>query len=368
MNALANRAIISVINDLQSDQRVARVCGAMHEAGYEILLVGRLRKSSEELTRPYPVKRMRLFFERGFAFYAEYNLRLLMLLLARQKDLLYANDLDTLLPNFLISKLFRIPLVYDSHEYFTEVPELIDRPAVRSFWLRLERLVFPRLRNVITVNAELSGIYHRKYGIRPKVIRNVPDPVSVRPGTQHKENVSGKAVLLYQGALNEGRGIELMIDSMELLNDCILVIAGEGDISSDLEKRSAEKGLTDRVLFKGRMAPENLRELTLEADLGFSLEEDLGLNYRYALPNKIFDYIHAGIPVIASDLPVMRDLVLESRVGEVLRDRTPSSLATLVRRIISDRESYRPHLEAAAREFTWNKEKAKLLELLENLE
>lgn len=367
MNALSKRVIISAINDLQSDQRVARTCKAMHEAGYQVLLIGRLRKNSRDLSRPYPIKRMNLVFERGFAFYAEYNLRLFMLLLTRGKDLLYSNDLDTLLPNFLVSRISGIPLVYDSHEYFTEVPELIERRAVRSVWLRLEKLVFPRLKNVITVNRELAEIYHRRYGVKPTVIRNVPELRQTKPDSL-KQGANSKPMLIYQGSLNPGRGIELMIDSMTFLEDCTLVIAGEGDISHALEKRAEDNKVSERVVFKGRLAPEALRELTTTADLGFSLEEDLGLNYHYALPNKIFDYIHAGIPVVASDLPVMRNLVLEHRVGKILRDRTPGSLAQLVRQVLSKRDSYRPRLEEAARKFDWNNEKVKLLELLEHLE
>ncbi len=339
----------------------------MHEAGYQVLLIGRLRKNSRDLKRPYPIRRMNLIFERGFAFYAEYNLRLFFLLLTRGKDLLYANDLDTLLPNFLVSRISNIPLVYDSHEYFTEVPELMERHAVRSVWLRLEKMIFPRLKNVITVNRELAEIYLQKYGVKSTVIRNVPELSNYNPGSR-KLRVSNKPVLIYQGSLNTGRGIELMIDCMALLEDCTLVIAGEGDISQELEKRAADNRLTDRVIFKGRLSPEALRELTETADLGFSLEEDLGLNYHYALPNKIFDYIHAGIPVIVSDLPVMRNLVLEHRVGAILRDRDPRPLAHLVSQVLSERDSYRPHLEEAARKFNWNNEKVKLLELLENLE
>ena len=187
----------------------------MHEAGYQVLLIGRLRKNSRDLKRPYPIRRMNLIFERGFAFYAEYNLRLFFLLLTRGKDLLYANDLDTLLPNFLVSRISNIPLVYDSHEYFTEVPEMMERHAVRSVWLSLEKMIFPRLKNVITVNRELAEIYLQKYGVKSTVIRNVPELSNYNPGSR-KLRVSNKPVLIYQGSLNTGRGIELMIDCMAL--------------------------------------------------------------------------------------------------------------------------------------------------------
>jgi glycosyltransferase involved in cell wall biosynthesis len=221
---------------------------------------------------------------------------------------------------------------------------------------------------VITVNEELARIYQERYRVPVEVIRNVPELI---PGKNDVENSRGfreNHTLIYQGALNMGRGIELMIDSMPLLDDCTLILAGEGDISAALKTRVESKGLTDRILFKGRLDPKVLRDLTRTADLGLSLEEDLGLNYRYALPNKIFDYIHAGIPVVVSDLPVMGGFVREHKVGEILSDRSPEALARRVREVLSKRETYSPCLNAAALEFNWDNEKVKFLKLLENLE
>jgi glycosyltransferase involved in cell wall biosynthesis len=287
----------------------------------------------------------------------------------RKKNLLYANDLDTLLPNYLVSKISSIPLVYDSHEYFTEVPELENRHFVKSVWEKLEAVLFPKLKNVITVNEELAGIYSEKYKVPVSVIRNVPIKREGEGsiGATNK-NSGSKDLLIYQGALNVGRGIELMIDSMAHLPEAKLLIAGDGDIAEELTNRVRMKNLGDRVVFKGRLDPDDLKKLTLSASLGLSLEEDLGLNYRYALPNKIFDYIHAEIPVIVSDLPVMGKLVEENGVGEILKDRTPQGLAELVQQIVLKKESYSKHLEAAADRFNWNLEKKVFLTIIENLE
>ena len=317
-------------------------------------------------------------FNKGFAFYAEFNIRLFLFLLKQKNDLLYSNDLDTLLPNYLVSRMRSIPLIYDSHEYFTEVPELIDRPRVRSFWLGLEKLIFPRLKNVITVNQEIAGIYSEKYGVSVSVVRNVPPltPKEVSAFKNSSKLISSKLnsekrkedILIYQGALNLGRGIELMIDCMEFLEKGRLVIVGTGDVEERLKKRVKAKRLSDRVHFKGRIDPISLKSLTSQASLGFSLEEDLGLNYRLALPNKIFDYIHAGIPVIVSDLPVMKNFVVDNQVGAVLKDRTPEVLAQLIRKVLSERESYDLNLRAAAERFNWDKEKLELLKEIENLD
>jgi len=115
------RIIISVTNDLVSDQRIKKICNTLQELNYDIILVGRLLSNSLPLKRDYKIIRMRLLFKNGFLFYAEYNIRLFLKLLFLRKDILLANDLDTLLPNYLISKIFSKKLVYDSHELFTEV-------------------------------------------------------------------------------------------------------------------------------------------------------------------------------------------------------------------------------------------------------
>lgn len=363
-------------NDLRTDQRVERICHALMEQGYEILLIGRKSEDDLKLRIPFKTKQYRMLFKKGFLFYAEFNSRLFWTLLFERKSLLYANDLDTLLPNFLVSRFKSSPLVYDSHEYFAEVPELVKRPFVKSFWEKLEASIFPRLKNVITVNEKLAEIYSAKYKVPVEAIRNVPELIQEDALDKNQIMVGkpvdvSKEILIYQGALNLGRGIELMIDCMEFLPGVELLIVGTGDISSELKMQVKNRNLGNRVHFQGRLIPEKLRKLTPIASLGMSLEEDLGLNYRYALPNKIFDYIHAGIPVIVSDLPVMSHLVSDNGVGEVLKDRTPRTLAELIRKVLSNKASYDTNLSNAAKKFNWNREKKlfqKFIDRLENLE
>ena len=156
---MKQKVIISVINDLSGDQRIHRIASTLAEAGYEVLVVGRKLPNSIPLSdRTYQTHRMRLFFIRGKWFYLEFNFRLFWFLLFRKADILNANDLDTLLANFLISRIKGTRLIYDSHEYFTEVPELIERPFTRNIWLRLEQWIFPRLNQIYTVNHSLASI------------------------------------------------------------------------------------------------------------------------------------------------------------------------------------------------------------------
>jgi len=361
-----NRIIVSVTNDLTTDQRVLKTCDCFNELGYDILLIGRKMKGSLPLTRPYKTFRFRLLFNKGSLFYAEYNLRLFFKLLFLKKDLLLSNDLDTLLPNYLIGKMFAVKLIYDSHEFFTEVPELIDRPRIKSIWLFIEKMIFPKLKNVLTVNQKLAEIYTEKYTVPVTVIKNVP--VIRNSAESDKFRDTNKRIIIYQGALNMGRGLELMIETMPKLKKYLLAIIGDGDISQQLMRQVTVLGLAKKVIFLGKILPKDLPAYTESADLGISLEENLGLNYRYSLPNKIFDYIQAGIPVLASDLPLYNQLMQEFRIGEILKNRNPDNLASLIEEIYANKDSYKESLKKAADLYNWKVEKKVLIEFIKNIE
>jgi glycosyltransferase involved in cell wall biosynthesis len=361
------RISLSVINDLVSDQRVHRIASALQAQGHQVSLIGRLLPTSPSLSdRPYQTRRMKLRFTHGKLFYLEYNWRLFWVLLRSKNEIMVANDLDTLLANYLASKLKGARLVYDTHEYFTEVPELINRPRNRNIWLRLEQWLFPKLKTAYTVNTSIAEIYKEKYGVDVQVIRNVP--FRQQPNlSSSKENI-----LIYQGALNLGRGIQLMIDAMEFLPDCVLWIFGGGDLEQDLRAHASTKAWKSRVVFHGRYPFEQLFEWTCQAKLGFSLEEDLGANYHFASPNKVYDYIQAGVPVLVSDLPEMRRTAETYGVGEVLEDeeRSPEKLAKRIAGMLANKEKYQGYVQnciQAGSELNWEKEKKKLLALYEEV-
>lgn len=357
------RIVVSVSNDLVTDQRVAKICRTLSELDYEILLVGRKNYSPYVLNRTYKTKRMRMLFNRGFLFYAELNTRLFFLLLFTKKDILFSNDLDTLLPNYLVSKLQGKELIFDSHELFSEIPELTNRKFVKSVWQRLERWILPKLQKVITVSDSIKKHYEDLHNIEVTVVRNLPITQPINP-TPFPFSTKGKTVIIYQGSVNVGRGLELMVDTMKLLQDHLLVVVGVGDITDLLEAKVLNSKLEDKVKFLGKVLPKDLKHLTSNADLGISLEEDLGLNYRYALPNKIFDYIHAEIPVIASNLPEMKKLVETYQVGEIITDRNSEELVKLINKVTQ--KDYKAALTSAKKELNWDKEKMKLIELLQS--
>ena len=356
------RIILSVINDIVGDQRIHRIASTLQSADFEVTVIGRKLPDSFALPkRSYQTHRMRLFFKKGKFFYLEYNFRLFFLLLFRKVDILNANDLDTLFANYLVASLRRKKLVYDSHEYFTEVPELIHRPQTQKIWLALEKWIFPKLRHVYTVNESIAEIYSEKYKAEVKAIRNLPF-------RRERLGEGMKKRLIYQGALNVSRGIELMIDTMAFLPDIELWIIGKGDVEDALHLRAQpliEQGA--KITFKGFIAPENLPNLTNQAGIGLSLEEDIGLSYHYASPNKVYDYLQAGLPVILADLPEMRKLVEKYEPGELLlaEERNPQVLAERIKEILGTAkyEKYQKNAYFAAQELNWEAEKEKLISI-----
>lgn len=359
----AKKIIVSVSNDISTDQRVHKVCTSLHEAGYEVLLLGRKLHDSLALSdRAYRCVRFSLWFNRGALFYANLNLRLFFYLLFQKKDMLLANDLDTLPANFLAGRLQSKVLIYDSHEYFTEVPELINRPFQKKFWEKIEAFMLPKLKKASTVSQLIANAYFKKYGLRMALIRNFPK--------RHETIKSPKEgnVLIYQGALNIGRGLPELIKAMPMVKEGELLLAGTGDIEGELKKLVFDLKLQERVKFLGRVNPNELMEITQKARLGFSIERDLGLNYRYAVPNKIFDYIQAGTPVLYSPLPEVMDLLSDYKIGEFLQSHNPEQLADQINRMLkSDNYSlWIEECQRAASVFTWEKEEETLLKLVQS--
>ncbi len=362
------RIVISVTNDLSGDSRVHRIAMTLTRMGFSVLLTGRVLRNSQPLAiRQYATHRMRLCFQRGMWFYAEFNIRLFLFLFFRNIDLLLANDLDTLPANYLVSRLRRIPLVYDSHEYFTEVPELIGRPRVRSFWALLEQKLLPGVDAAYTVSESIASEYSAKYHVPFEVVRNLPFRFFPAESVPGQANPRHRQVIIYQGALNRGRGLFQIIKAMEYLPEIDLWLAGGGDEEQKLRSLVAVMKL-DNVKFLGRIPLEELRPITCQADVGISVEEDMGLSYRYALPNKLFDYIQARIPVVVSNLPEMARIVKSYGIGLVASTHDPAEMAAVLKKALTDknlRQVWKSNLERAAAELNWEKEENTVRKIFE---
>lgn len=364
------RITISVINDLVTDQRVQRMIGTLQKEEVDILLIGRLLPDSLPMqASTYRYKRLKMLFKKGPFFYAFFNIRLFFILLfGKRQHLFISNDLDTLLANYMVSRIRRTPLLYDSHEYFTEVPELTNRRRTKRVWERIEHSLLPRIKYALTVSDSIAEMYKEKYGTSFSVVRNVSHYREPMVDPAFHDRYSARHKIIYQGALNMGRGLELMIRAIKYISDTMFIIAGDGDIRLELQKMVQEMKLVDKVVFLGKLPPQTLHKITSNCDLGVSLEEDLGLNYRMALPNKIFDYIQSRVPVLCSDLPEMKALISTYKIGEVVNARESGQVASQVQDILKNKEKgqqWQKNLNQAAADLCWEKEEEKLLQVLE---
>ncbi|MEY4926415.1 MAG: hypothetical protein RI894_851, partial [Bacteroidota bacterium] len=260
-----------------------RICQSLAEAGYQVVLIGRELPHSKPLKAcNYKQKRLRCFFHTGKLFYAEYNIRLFFALLFIKTTVLTAIDLDTILPNFCVSILRRKPLVYDAHEYFSELPEVVTRPAVKWAWEWVAQRTIPHTTAAYTVGHALSQIFTQRYGVPFRTVRNIAlsrsalsnSVLSNSPNLLSNTRANfDKKILLYQGVLNLGRGLREMILAMHHLKNAELEtaelwLAGEGDLSEELRELVVKEKLSDKVKFLGYILPDDLKKLSQQAFLG----------------------------------------------------------------------------------------------------
>lgn len=360
--------ICTVTNDLTYDQRMQRICRSLAQAGYRVTLVGRKKTDSRPLQEePFQQVRLSCFWEAGKLFYLEYNLRLLAYLLSHPFDIICAVDLDTILPAVAASRIRGKPCVYDAHEYFTEVPEVIRRPAVKRVWEAVARLTIPNLRYAYTVGPALALIFEQRYGITFQIIRNLPERRPLLPATKLPET----PILLYQGALNEARGLECAIEAMQYIDGAELWLAGEGDLSQELRQLARRMKVQHKVRFLGFVQPRELAKLTARAYIGLNLLENKGLSYYYSLANKAFDYIQAGIPSIHMDFPEYRRLNEKEEVFVLLSQLDPRRLARLVQLLLEEKSIYqklRNNCLIAREIYVWEKEEEALLDFYRQIQ
>lgn len=355
------RIVFTVTTDLNFDQRMIRICTSLANAGYDVLLVGRLLENSKPIdNQSFRQKRLYCFFQKGKLFYAEYNIRLLFFLLFKKFDTVCAIDLDTILPCFLIGKIKNKIIVYDAHEYFTEVPEVVGRPFTKRIWEAIADFCIPRIKYCYTVGEGLADIFSKRYGVDFQVIRNI----SVAKNQIFFEKKNQTKIILYQGALNVGRGLEQYIEAMQWIENAELHLAGDGDIRTHLEQLVHDFKVEKKVFFLGKLKPDELTKITQKAFLGLNLLENKGLSYYYSLANKTFDYIQAEIPALHPDFPEYQAIMKQYEVG-VLLDLDAKKIANCISNLLYDTQKY-AHLQEECRRakkiFTWENEALKLID------
>ena len=272
----------------------------------------------------------------------EYNLRLFFFLLYRRFDIYHSNDLDTLLPMWLTAFIFKKKLVYDSHEYFLGVPEIQNRYFVKKVWSSIESFIFPKLKYVFTVNESISDLYFKDYKVRPLVMRNLPNKsglIKVKTKKDLGLPDNKKLVILQGSGINVDRGAEELLEAISIQDDFFLSVVGKGDVVDKLKKRCAKSDLVDKVLFVPTLPYCQMMQFTLNSDVGVSLDKNNNINYKFSLPNKIFDYSKAEIPFVSTNLVEIRKISEEFHTGVLISSTSPESIIEGLNKAIALKES-----------------------------
>lgn len=366
-----------LFHTFRNDHRVLKEARSLIAAGHGVTLIAFREEdrtpewSDEEGIR---VRRLRLHrWPSPKGRYAEYFLRAARAAGKTDADAYHAHDLDTLLTAALAARLSGSPLVYDSHELFTETHFLIGRARERRIWSFLERRLIRSARRVITVSEPIAEELAGRYGVdRPLVLRNMPE---YHPPPRPKPLVEippGEPLFLCQGYLQEGRGLDILVRAMASVPRGRLLLLGDGErMREELRALARETGVEEKVLFHPAVPIEELPARTAAATVGLIAYTAESLNFLYALPNKFFEYIMAGVPVLSTDLPEIRRLIDAHRVGEVVLPGTPESFAEAMNRMAGDPgrlAEIRSRCLAAARDLHWGEEEKKLIHLYRELE
>ncbi len=358
------KIVFCVTNDLTYDQRMHRICTSLIEVGFQVMLVGRIRKNSIEAPpHNYRMKRLKCYFNKNIIFFIEYNLRLFFFLMLVEFDIVGAVDLDTIIPVKLASFLKKKKCTFDAHEYFEEVPEVTNRSFIKYIWTMIGNIFVPKMDKCYTVSAELASLFTNKYKKKFEIVRNMPflkDLANIKPP------LIAQPYILYQGALNEGRGVEQLIRAMIQLPQYRLLIAGEGDLSKELRKLTKNLNIEDKVLFLGYVKPDLLDNYTAGAYIGLNLLENKGLSYYFSLANKCFDYIQFGVPVLNMDFPEYRALNEDYEIGLLLKSIEVEEIVYNLKLLFDDvmlHQRLRMNCLQARLEWNWEKEREKLVSI-----
>jgi glycosyltransferase involved in cell wall biosynthesis len=356
--------VFTVTTDLSYDQRMIRICTSLAKAGYDVILVGRKLRSSIPLTsQPFKQKRINCLFEKGKLFYAEYNTRLFFYLLFKKMDCIGAIDLDTILPCYFISKIKKTKRVYDAHELFCEMKEIVTRPGIYRMWKKIERFTVPKFTSGYTVNQPIADEFEKMYGVHYEVIRNIAllrEIVTV----EKKERF-----ILYQGAVNEGRSFETLIPAFADIN-CKLIICGDGNFMQQAKQLVAANNLADKVIFKGKIKPDELSLITQQAYIGITLFENKGLSNYYSLGNRFFDYLHAGIPQLCVNYPLYKEINNQLPVAVLIDDLSSTNIAAQLNNLLVNEVLYNElqrNCLKLRQTLNWQQEEKILIQFYKNL-
>ena len=365
-----------VFNDLNYDFRVFREASTLASRGHRITVVA-LESSKplceewndfEVITIPRAaVGSLRIA-------YPQFWWRAAKILRKIRADVYHAHDLDALPPASKAAKHYNVPLVYDSHELWTHQSSLVSRPWIRRFWEHLETRLIKQAAHVISVSEPIAKNLVGRYQLdRVTVLRNLPpyrEPVSGNCIRDMLTLPPKATILLYQGGFLTDNGLAEQIHAMASVENAHLVLLGGGPTKNDLQREVQLAHVEDRVHFLSRVPFSELHTYTCSADIGMCLIKPTGRSFYWSLPNKLFEYLMAGLPVLASDAPQIAELVQTAGVGECVDVRNVSRISECINHLVADRVKCKQYASAAlatAKKMSWDREQTKLIQVYDDL-
>ena len=256
--------------------------------------------------------------------------------------------------------------MYDTHEYFTGVPEIQNKPFVKMVWKLIEQWIFPNLTYLFTVNNSIAALYKKDYNKTLSVMRNIPKRIHLEHPKTRKELGLPEAmdIVITQGAgINMDRGIEEALEAMKYLPNVCFLIIGNGDVIDQLKRRTVQLNLETNVLFKSRMDYQEMMQHTRHAALGLTLDKDTNINYKFSLPNKLFDYIHSGTPILASKIIEVESIINTYKIGLFIDNHDPKHIASQIKKALENkslRKEWDENMKKAQDELNWSNEEKEL--------
>lgn len=286
-----------------------------------------------------------------------------------QPDVSIASDIYSLPP--AIASSAKGTVMYDSRELYTSLASLVDRPITQLFWKQFEKRYARKADIIITVNESIAKILRATFPMqRVEVIYNYPMIANTARSDLLRKLFSiplEKKILLSQGGLQKGRGAFLLIEAMKELDDCVLVFLGSGPLEEEIKALATSSEIGSKVFHRAAVPSNELLAYTASADIGLCLIENLGQSYFLSLPNKLFEYIAAGIPVIGSDFPELSRIINHYDVGLTVLPSDVAQLREVIRTLCTDaqlHERFQFNARKASKELNWEKEREKLMGLM----
>ena len=368
---------ITKFGDLRYDSRTLRGMRALRDMDHEVVAVGitdRGRSGTEEW-EGMRFTRVRVSVGGWSKWkFLQYHWKAIGAVLRTKAQVVHAHDVYSLMVAGWAAVWSGAKLIYEARELFTEVSGLVDRPVERAIWGAVERMWINRSDQVITVSDGIAGMLSERYRIpRPVVIRNLPEYREVHRTSLLRERLGipkERKIALYQGVLGTGRGLEGLIRVTEQVEKIDLVLLGDGPLRAELKTRAQNSPARERIHMLNAVPPDHLLEYTASADIGVHLIQNTCLNHYYCLPNKLFQYVLAGVPVIISNLPEIAKVVQAYDIGILVDPAHEGAVAQAMRRMAEEdelRKHYARHAQQAAPLLNWEQERAKLREAYEGI-